>query len=134
MDDTPSVRVVEQRVRNRIIECLEYLAMGDKGVRRISAQEYFNWFDGWVHRHKSTFGLSTLNVDEKSILLNVLNLMDAAARKPDREDALGDDDESFIATGWPARIAPVAAEALAVFERRGRFSEDVEEVQPGIPS
>jgi len=36
-------------------------------------------------------------------------------------------DDEFIATGWPARIQPVAGKALDIWLLRGRFSEDVDE-------
>jgi len=34
-------------------------------------------------------------------------------------------------SGWPRRIAPIAAAAVAVFLQRGRSNEDFEEAEPG---
>jgi hypothetical protein len=54
-------------------------------------------------------------------------LLDACAATPQ----ICRDDE-FIASGWPERIKPVAAAALDLMRRRGRFREDREEGSPSL--
>jgi hypothetical protein len=83
-----NARIVAQRLRNRIIECLDDLSEGYAAL---------------------------------SIFLSAFQAVCAATPR-------GMDEEAFIATGIPAALAPVAAEALAVFMRRGRFDEAV--IQP----
>jgi hypothetical protein len=46
--ETPSERVGDQRVRNRIMDALSWLAEGAVAVRRMSAQEFFAMFYDWV--------------------------------------------------------------------------------------
>ena len=104
--------------------------MGDEAVRLLGASEYFNWFDGWVRRDDGTFGLSTLNSAEKTSLQEMLDLMDAAvAATPDVSEL---NEDVLVASGWPQRIAPKAVAARELFARRGLFSEDREEIEPGI--
>ncbi|MGH3266962.1 MAG: hypothetical protein ACRDNS_33840 [Trebonia sp.] len=67
--------------------------------------------------------LSTYTKAEVTELERVLGVMlDAVAATP----TFYTDDE-FIASGWPQRIQPIAARALATMLGRGRFREDVEE-------
>ena len=44
MTEEPSSRIVEQRLRNRMLECFEYLADGDQAVRTQGFKEYFELF------------------------------------------------------------------------------------------
>jgi hypothetical protein len=126
--DQPSERLVEQRLRNRAIEALEALAAGDDGVRAMGTSEYLNlFFDTiddeipWQWREWSTF-----TPDEVAALDRVhRTLLDAIAATPQIRSI-----DEFIASGWPARIAPVAATALGLMQTRGRFSEEREEDSP----
>ncbi|MFE6857254.1 hypothetical protein [Nocardia sp. NPDC057668] len=130
--DRPSERVVEQRLRNRAIEALVTLAEGDAGVRTWGYGEYINEFfdtiddDGpWRWREWSTFTsaeVAALDRVRRAVL-------DACAATPRISS-----DEEFVASGWPGRIAPVAAAALELMRSRGRFREDREEVVPSRPS
>lgn len=43
-----STRLVDQRMRNRIIDAMSWLAEGAAAVQRMSAQEYFEMFYDWV--------------------------------------------------------------------------------------
>lgn len=128
MDDSPSDRVIEQRLRNRAIEALEVLAQGDDGVRAVGNSDYINYFfdtidddvlPGWRDS-------SALTPDEVLELDRVQRvLLDACSATPQVEP-----DDDFIASGWPERIKPIATDALAVMLQRGRFREDREEDAP----
>jgi hypothetical protein len=125
MTEPPSSRVVDQRVRNRVIDAVEVLAGGPDGVRSASTAEYINMFFDVVDDDMpgDWRDLSTYTKAEVIELERVLGLMlDAVAATPE----ICTDDE-FIASGWPERIQPFAARALATMLRRGRFREDVEE-------
>ena len=39
MSEKPSSRIVEQRLRNRVLECFEYLSDGDQAVRTLGFKE-----------------------------------------------------------------------------------------------
>src|SRR5215475_4602916 len=126
--DHPSRRVVEQRLRSRAMEALETFAAGDAGVRFVGCVEYFEeFFDvidddrPWDWRAWSAF-----TPDEVSGLDEVLGVVLAASKAtPARMD-----DDAFIRSGWPVRIRQVAQPALDLMQRRGRFSEEIEEEEP----
>jgi hypothetical protein len=128
VDDRPSERLVDQRVRNRVMEVLEPLAEGDEGVRSRGNAEYVNGFFDFIDDKApgDWRTMSTLVPAEVAALDEIQRLLlDAVA-------ATGQicSDDDFIASGWPERIRPVAAEALNLMRRRGRFSEDHEEETP----
>jgi hypothetical protein len=128
VDERPSERLIDQRVRNRVMRALEPLAKGDEGVRLDGNAEYVNQFFDFIDddapgdwRAVSTFIPAEVAELDKIQRL----LLDAVA-------ATGQicSDDDFIASGWPERIKPIAADALSLMRRRGRFSEDREEERP----
>lgn len=128
MDDRPSERIIEQRLRNRAIEALGVLAEGDVGVRAVGNVDYINGFFDLIDDDVSSEwrNWSTLTSAEVSALDKVQRLLlEACVGTPQ----VCSDDE-FIASRWPARIRPVAAEALALMRPRGSFHEDREEESP----
>ncbi|UVK43499.1 hypothetical protein BPNPMPFG_005301 [Mesorhizobium sp. AR07] len=126
MIEEPSERLIEQRVRNRIYELLEILADCDAGVDLVGIRGYFDLFEDFVHRPSIEAGTSALSKDERVIVLEIAEFLEAASEtNPDFTKA------EFIESDWPAKIAPTAREALALFLRRGLFSEKVEEGEPG---
>ena len=128
MAEKPTDRLIDQRVRNRIIDAVAVLAKGDDGVRKVGKAEYVESFFDMIDDDVSPSwrDMSTLTPAEVSCLASVLGLLlDACAATPQ----MCSDDE-FIASGWPERIEPAAASALALMEQRGRFREDHEEDSP----
>ena len=128
MEDRPSDRIIDQRIRNRIMESVQTLADGNDGVHRVWPTEYFEEYYDWVP-HRREGGLapnSAISDDERALLQDVSRILDDAC---DATPAVMSADE-FIATGWPARIQPVALKALNRMRERGRFSEDREEDSP----
>ena len=129
MTEEPSERLIEQRVRNRIYEVLEILADCDAGVDLVGIKGYFDLFEDYVHRPSIEAGTSALSKDERVIVLEIAEFLEAASETiPDFTKA------EFIESDWPGKIAPTARDALVLFLRRGLFSEKVEELEPGQPS
>ena len=125
-DDAPSERVVEQRVRNRVIEYLELAASFEEQVKyeqRASIayvpSEVINQWQDWVWDvHKP---LSVYSEAEAAAMVTYEAVMEEANR------ATGD--------GWPSvrevqalpewqAMRDAAQQALAVFMRRGFMPED----------
>lgn len=131
MDDRPSERLIDQRVRNRVMEALEPLAKGDAGVRWRGNPEYVNQFFDFIDDDApgDWRAVTTFTPAEVAELDRIQRLLlDAVA-------ATGQicSDDDFIASGWPERIKPVAADALNLMRHRGRFSQDREEERPSSP-
>ena len=128
MIEEPSERLIEQRVRSRIYEILEILADCDAGVDLVGIRGYFDLFEDYVHRPSIEAGTSALSKDERVIVLEIAEFLEAACEtNPDFTKA------EFIESDWPGKIAPTARDALALFLRRGLFSEKIEEIEPGQP-
>lgn len=126
MTEEPSDRLIEQRVRNRIYEILEILADCDAGVDLVGIRGYFNLFEDFVHRPSIETGTSALSRDERAIVLEIADFLEAACEAtPDFTKI------EFIESGWPGKIAPKARDARRLFQRRGLFSEAFEEAEPG---
>ncbi len=129
METTPSDRIIEQRVRNRIIEAVKTLAKGEAGVRSVSAVEYFEKFYDWIPYGGALPMASALTPAERERLTELSRLLDQACdATPETMTA-----DELIATGWPRRIQLSAQEVLMLMERRGRFREDREEEHPFSP-
>jgi len=132
MNDQPSRRLVDQRVRNRIMEAVLTLAEGDEGVRQVWPVEYFEMFyDSIPHHQNGTFPENgAITADERRSLEAVRSIVDAACdATPNEMDA-----DELIATGWPKKIQPVAQRALDLMMSRGRFDEENEEETPSDKS
>lgn len=129
MTEEPSERLIEQRIRNRIYEILEILADCDAGVDIVGIKGYFYLFEDFVHRPSIEAGTSALSKDERAIVLEIAEFLEAASEtNPDFTKA------EFIDSDWPGKIALAAREARALFLRRGLFSEKVDELEPGQPA
>ena len=128
MEEQPSERLIDQRIRNRIMEAVETLADGNDGVRREWPAEYFEAFYDWIP-HRGDGGMrpnSAVTADERALLLEVSTTIDDACdATPGNMTA-----DELIATGWPKRIQSVAQKALSLMRKRGRFSEKLEEETP----
>lgn len=131
METKPSARLMDQRVRNRIMECLLGFAEGDDDVRQSGAAEYFESFYDWVP-HRDDGGMranSALTPDERCVVTEVSAMLDDACDATPRDVTV----DQLIASGWPERIRPVAQRALDLMLRRGRFDEEREEQEPSSP-
>ena len=128
MDDAISPRLLDQRLRNRIMETVDGLTDGDAGVHEIGFTEYFeSFFDFIPHRDDGgPHPNSAMTAEERELLLRLSQLVDEAC---DATPGTMSDD-AFCRTGWPQRIQVLAQEAFETMARRGRFSEDEEEAEP----
>ncbi|MGA5540625.1 hypothetical protein ACPCIR_02120 [Mycobacterium sp. NPDC051198] len=120
----PTMRIVEQRVRNRIMEAVEVLSDGDDGVRAVGDGDYYNYFFDWVDDDMTTAWreLSTLSPAEVRQLESLHDLLHKSLKVT---HAMNGDE--LIASGWPTRIAAVARTTLQTMQTWGRFDEEVEE-------
>lgn len=126
MTEEPSERLIEQRLRNRIFEILEILADCDAGADLVGIRGYFDLFEDFVHRPSIESGKSALSKDERMIVLEIADFLEAAG-----ESSADFTRVEFIQGGWPERIGPKAREAKALFLRRGLFAETFEQDEPG---
>jgi hypothetical protein len=122
--------VVDQRLRNRIVEALQVFAAGDEGVRAAGYVEFFELFFDYVdddpQRGLPWRSNSALTSGEVEALNGILSVVLAAV--DETSGLVGDD--VLIRSGWPTRIMRTAGPALALMEGRGRFNEDAEEEEP----
>lgn len=126
-EENPSERVVDQRLRNRMMDALAPLVDGNAGVLRAGVVDYFEDFFALIEEDRPAWReVSSLTHDEASALEAVSRELSIACDETPQMI----DEASFIASGWPVRIQPQAAAALTLMERRGRFIEDVEESEP----
>lgn len=125
MDQTVSDRLLDQRLRNRMMEELLCLIDWEEALDW-GAGEYFNsFFD--IFPDKAPLHPNTALSDEESeALTEVLILVEAAANSTSQHVTTAE----LTISGWPQKIKPVAAVALALMSMRGRFSEEHEEAEP----
>ncbi len=130
MQDNPSPRLVDQRLRNRVIEAVDTLAQGEHGVRQVWPNEYFEQFYDQIAHHKDgeMRPNSAITREERCLLSELSQVLDQAC---DATPKIMTADE-LIDTGWPKRIQVVAQRALSFMLERGRFSEDREEEEPSL--
>lgn len=131
MENKPSDRLIDQRLRNRIMEAVLGLAEGNDDVRRSGPVEYFeNFYDFIPHRVVGRMRTNNaLTAEEVALLADVRAILDDACDATPR----GVTANELIASGWPERIRPVARRALALMLQRGRFDEEREEEEPSSP-
>lgn len=126
METEPSTRLMDQRVRNRIIEASEILAGGVDGLRLFGVSGYFNFFFDWVPDAGDIPANSAMSVDEHQQLM-VLRRLVVEACDDTPTDITKD---GLIESGWLERIVPEARRTLEIFLIRGRFDEEKGELEP----
>jgi hypothetical protein len=130
-EEKPSERLVEQRVRNRVMEEVWCLSRGDLGVDEAGPTEWFESFFDWFPYEGEPSWFPAMDPEEIEAVREVCRLMQKAIA--DTDISKHPTVEEVTRTGWPKRIAPTAKEALDQMLRRGRFSEEIEEVEPSNP-
>lgn len=122
----PSAHILDQRIRDRIIDVVEIWADGEDEVRKVGFSNYFEYFYDLIpHRDDGVMpSNSAITADERSILLTLRCLLDDAC---DSTPGHMTDDE-FIATAWPKQIQSLALETLNLMPRCAHFNEASGEV------
>lgn len=133
MNDNPSRQVLDQRMRNRIIEVLETAASYDEQRQYQEAVPYVHvptemicmWGADLVGRDWRSWWLPPVfTADELEAIARFdevfRSVVDALPKPwPELSELIGSE-------AWE-RFRSSAADALAVFQRRGKLSEDAEE-------
>jgi hypothetical protein len=120
-------QVVEQRIRNRLMEYVGWVQEYERtSGPRLGMNELLNQWEDFITRpiDESNFPAPVFTRDEVS----ALNLMDAAwellCSATPHDIAHDSDSEVFKLREW-ANFVSSTSEAVEVFYRRGKLSEDV---------
>lgn len=125
MEEQVSERIIDQRIRNRIMEELSSLAGGQEELR-LRRWEYLESFLDWFpDAPKLNPATDIMLPEEREAVSEVLTLVLDFADK-----GRGADADKLIELDLADTIAPVADRALALLNERGRYNEDVEEEEP----
>ncbi|MGG6893690.1 hypothetical protein [Rhizobium sp. BR 315] len=129
MDEEVSDRVIEQRLRNRVIDAIEVLARGSKGLVEVNYREFFlAFYDYWDNGRLIRWPNSAFTDEEEQAVNDLGRMLEGITI-----EALHFQSEAeYIQSGCAERIKPVAQEALKLFLTRGRFSEDYNELTPAL--
>lgn len=130
MSEDPSKRLVEQRIRNRIMDATSWLAEGAPAVRRMGSTEFFEMFYDWVDDENPFWpwpkgSPETMISSEVDAVTNLLSVVNAAVAELRHAN-----DDAVVASGWLERISPVAKASFDLMLARGCFSEELEEEEP----
>lgn len=122
MSEEIAERIVEQRLRNRIIEVVEVLASGDDGVRYVGPAEFFEAFYDFIPHHSdhAMYPNSAISPAERKALKVLSAILDQACDSIPRNLEI----EEFIETGWPKKIQNVAQNVHSLMIQRGYLSEE----------
>lgn len=130
-ESNPTQRVIDQRVRNRIIEYLEW-ASSEQHQREYQAaapvnvaSEILNQWEDWVR--DETIGLFSPPVFSASELAAIRRFHMAWNMRADDTPEVMPDLQDFIGTPPWQRLRSAAESALQAFRLRGRFDEETED-------
>ena len=132
-NDNPSKRIIDQRIRNLIIDYLE-LASSERFQREYQAaapvnvaNELFNQWDDYVNdRVMPLFGPPVYSPQELAAIHRYNDVWKAAiAATPDVMPPL----DQFIGTQPWHQMRDAAESAFAIFQLRGRFDQEVEDAR-----
>ncbi len=121
-----SRRLLDQRLRNRIMEALLGLVEWQDDLRAVGFAEHFESFFDFFPYEDEPETNGAITSEERIAIAAAHGLMVGAMNDTPRDMTI----EQYVATGWPQRIAPVAEKALRLMLARGRFSEQQEEAEP----
>ena len=129
--DRPSSRLVDQRVRNRIIDYLEVVASYEEQRRYQAAvpmvsvlHELIGLWEDWLQGDPRTTELPAIYSEAEVLAVRRFHTVweQVAAGTPHRLPPLH---AGQLLSGW-GELRKAARAALAVFQLRGRVSEDEE--------
>lgn len=117
-----SDKILLQRLRNRVMECLEMLSDG-VSVDQIGTDEVINsWYDQVDEERLSFFREAVFTDQELNALMKVMEVMEANF---EAVPSTWNQRDVTFSEPW-SKIVLAANQALLVFEKRGRFDEDQE--------
>ncbi|MBY3177581.1 hypothetical protein HFO27_23570 [Rhizobium leguminosarum] len=124
-----SDRVVEQRLRNRVIDAIEVLGRGNEGLVEVNYNEFFlAFYDCWDNGRLIRWPNNAFTDEEEQTVNDLGEMLKGITT----ETLHFQSEAEYIESGCAERIKPVAQEALKLFLTRGRFSEDYEELTPAL--
>src|SRR5688500_6984246 len=115
MTEQVSDRLLDQRLRNRMMEAVHMLTDWEDTLGANGAGEYFNSFFDFFPDNPPLRPNSALTGEEVEALTKVLALMDQAANATAHHVT----EAELIASGWPQRIGSEAQSAFDVMCFRG---------------
>jgi hypothetical protein len=126
-EEKPTDRIIDQRIRNRIIETLELAASFDDQfeyqahqVCHVPDQVILWWYDWVGDPIRPDFDPPVFSPAELEAILRYHAVMESICDQiPGRLPDL----EHLVTTDYWQHLRAAAAEALAIFQLRGRFSE-----------
>ena len=126
MEKSPSDRLIDQRIRNRIMEELSILARGQSELQEMGWEYLLCFLDWFPNAPELNPAVACMSDEERAAVAEVLKMV---CRFAD-EAKQGANTEDLLRLQHAERIAPVAARTLALLNQRGRFNEDDEEDEP----
>lgn len=119
--DSASPEMVDRRIRNRIIECLE-IAADAAALAEFGAFSFINLWDDWVQPPiAERYAAPVFTAAEAKAIQAFHDTLDQAAQATDAD--ITRPEELSSRAPWRAVLAGAAA-ALSVFLERGRLPED----------
>lgn len=127
MDEETSDRVIEQRLRNRIIEAIEILSLGNRGLIEVNYNEFFEGFYDYWRDGQMVWRPNSAMTEEEERSVDALGRMLDNVTMETRHFR---SEVEYLQSGCAERIKPLARDSLKIFLSRGRFREDCEELSP----
>lgn len=123
-----SERLLDQRLRNRVMEVVWSQVEWQESLRTGGFAEHFESFFDFFPYEGEPHANGAMTQQEREAVVQVHRLViDAMASTPSEMT-----EAEYAATGWPQRIEPAAERALRLMLKRGRFSEEQEEAEPSM--
>ena len=123
MEKSPSDRLIDQRIRNRIMEELSILARGQSELQEMGWEYLLCFLDWFPNAPELSPAVACMSDEERAAVAEVLEMVCRFADEA-KQGA------NLLRLQHAERIAPVAARTLALLNQRGRFNEDDEEDEP----
>lgn len=117
-----SQQLLYQRLRNRVIELLE-MHSSFEDIAALGAFEMINMVDDWLPLDYSE-APKVFSEKEKEVVSQFIEFAEVAAEATNSDTW---DVEYFKGAEEWVRLSEFSKNALAIFEKRGRFSEETEE-------
>lgn len=126
MENEPSDRLLNQRVRNRIMEELSCLAEGQEGLRSQGSDYRLAFLDWFPNAPKLNPATDIMLPAECDAVADVL----AQVLRYSKVEGHGANQDRLTELEIAEEIAPLAHKALEILNARGRFDEKTEEETP----